>query len=243
MKNNSVLRKVSGIRKIVIFVPELSECASRPDEKVNCGMRIKNVVFDFGGVLLDWNPRYLYRNYFKTEKEMEYFLSCICTDEWNAEQDRGRPFDEGVRLLVERYPDYAEAIRMYRDEWPAMLRSDIPETVDLLYRLKAAGYGIYGLTNWSAETIPVAFDRYSFLHDFDGIVVSGREGLLKPDPRIYALLLERYGLKAEESVFLDDNLRNVEAAREAGWHAFQFRDARLAEEELFRLFGESVSVA
>ena len=206
-------------------------------------MKIKNVVFDFGGVLLDWNPRYLYRNYFKTEEEMEYFLAHICTDEWNAEQDRGRLFDEGVRLLEKRYPDYAEAIRMYRDEWPIMLRSDIPETVDLLYRLKAAGYGIYGLTNWSAETIPVAFDRYAFLHDFDGIVVSGREGLLKPDPRIYALLLERYGLKAGECVFLDDNLRNVEAAREAGWHALRFRDARSAEEELSRLFGESVSVA
>ncbi len=198
-------------------------------------MTIKNVVFDFGGVLLDWNPRYLYRNYFKTEEEMEYFLSHICTESWNAEQDGGRSFDEGVRLLEAQYPSYQEAIRMYRDQWPLTLRSDIPDTVALLYRLKSAGYGIYGLTNWSAETIPVAFERYSFFQAFDGIVVSGQEKLLKPDPRIYALLLSRYGLKAEETVFLDDNLRNVEAARASGWYAIQFHNAQQAEEELRNL--------
>lgn len=136
---------------------------------------IKNIVFDFGGVLIDWNPRYLYREYFNDDRKMEDFLSGICTNEWNSEQDRGRPFDEGVKLLEERFPQYTEAIRMYRDRWGDMLGGEIPGTAALLMRLKGLGYSIYGLTNWSAETFPTAYSRYAVLHEFDGIVVSGQE--------------------------------------------------------------------
>lgn len=196
---------------------------------------VKNIVFDFGGVLLDWNPRYLYREYFNDDSRMEYFLGNICTLDWNAEQDRGRPFEEGVALLQEEFPQWSEAIALYHTGWERMLKSDIPAGVELLKELKASGYGIYGLTNWSAETIGFAFGRYDFFSLFDGIVVSGEEKLIKPDERIYKVLLERYGLEAGECVFLDDNAANVEAARSVGMKAVRFDDILRVREELFSL--------
>lgn len=132
---------------------------------------IKNIVFDFGGVLLDWNPRYFYRSYFGDEKEMEYFLANICTGEWNAQQDKGRLFSEGVRLLQSEHPKYHEAIQLFADRWENMLKSEIADGVELLHELKERGFHIYGLTNWSAETIKIAFKRYDFFRLFDGIVV------------------------------------------------------------------------
>lgn len=184
--------------------------------------KIKNIIFDFGGVLLDWNPRYLYRTFFWNENEMEYFLSNICTDEWNAEQDRGRSFAEGVKLLQFKYPDYREAIQLFMDRWEDMLKSELPESVDLLRELKEQGYCIYGLTNWSAETIKIAYRKYDFLKLFDGIVVSGEEKLIKPDKRIYQVLLDRYMLNAGECIFIDDNTANINAARELGFKAIHF---------------------
>ena len=183
---------------------------------------IKNIVFDFGGVLLDWNPRYVYSNYFGSKDEMEYFLANICTGEWNAEHDRGRSFDEGVSLLQAQYPECAEAIAMFRDKWKYMIKGEIHAGVSLLRKLKAARYKIYGLTNWSAETIDYALSKYDFFKLFDGIVVSGREKIIKPDAGIYKILLERYGLNAAESVFIDDSLPNINAARELGFNAILF---------------------
>ena len=177
---------------------------------------IKNVIFDFGGVLLDWNPRYLYRNYFEREDEMEYFLRNICTDEWNVRQDGGRSFAEGISELQQLYPEYDEAIRIYFDRWGEMLKGEIKKNVDWLRQLKSEGYGIYGLTNWSAETIPQAYTRFEFLQLFDGIVVSGEEHLLKPDERIYRVLLDRYHLIPENCLFVDDNEKNLEGARKVG---------------------------
>lgn len=197
--------------------------------------KIKNIVFDFGGVLIDWNPRYLYRDYFRNDVEMEYFLSHICTGEWNAEQDRGRPFDAAVQMLTEQYPQYEEPIRMFRDGWEYMLKGEFPKSVELLKHLKVAGYRIYGLTNWSAETFPIAYSKYDFLHSFDGIVVSGEEKLIKPDPRIYRVLLERYALIPEETLFLDDNLVNVETARQLGIRAILFDNI----ENVMRQLGEN----
>ncbi len=184
--------------------------------------KIKNIVFDFGGVLLEWNPRYLYRSYFNDDEKMEWFLSNVCTLEWNARFDEGKPFAEGIRELKEKWPEWAEAIQIYLDKWPVMLDHEYPESIEMLKRLKSLGYGIYGLTNWSAETIGVAYANYDFFKLFEGIVVSGEEKLLKPDPRIYKVLLERYGLQAEESVFIDDNAANVEAARGLGFHGIHF---------------------
>lgn len=200
---------------------------------------IRNIVFDFGGVLIDWNPRYLYRTYFNDDREMEYFLSHVCTGEWNAEHDRGRTFDEGVRLLEERFPQYSEAIRLYRDGWESMLNGEFPGTVALLMKLKKLGYGIYGLTNWSAETFPIARSKYPVLHRFDGIVVSGQEKLIKPDPRIFGILLERYGLNAGECIFIDDSPANIETAARLGFNTVLFDNIGNVTRRVAALTGES----
>jgi 2-haloacid dehalogenase len=194
-------------------------------------MKIENIIFDFGGVLVDWNPRHLYRDYFDNEQEMEYFLHHICTEEWNLEQDRGRPLSEGTRLLQEKFPDFYSMIQLFYDKWEVMLKSDIPETVSLLYQLKEK-YKIYGLTNWSAETIPVAFARFPFFSEFDGIVVSGEEKLIKPDKQIFKVLIDRYDVSAENTIFIDDNAKNIKAAREIGMHAIRFENPDQLKEEL-----------
>jgi 2-haloacid dehalogenase len=186
-------------------------------------MKIENVIFDFGGVLVDWNPRYLYHDYFQDESAMENFLHTVCTDEWNVEQDRGRSLAEGTRLLQDKYPEFHSLIQLYYDQWEVMLHGDIPETVSLLYQLKEK-HNIYGFTNWSAETITIAYERFSFFKEFDGIVVSGEEKLIKPDQKLYHLLLDRYNLKAENTIFIDDNLKNVKAAEELGMIAIHFEN-------------------
>ncbi len=184
--------------------------------------KIKNIIFDFGGVLVDWDPRYVYRSYFKTEEEMEYFLGNICTSEWNSHQDEGKTQAEGTAELVALHPEFKKEIEMFYAGWETMLHSDIPETADFLREAKAAGYGIYGLTNWSHETIHVAFERYPVFGLFDGIVVSGVEKIIKPDHRLYHILLDRYNLDPEECVFLDDNQANVDAANSLGIRAIRF---------------------
>lgn len=178
--------------------------------------QLKNIVFDFGGVLIDWNPVYLYRNVFETEEEMNYFLENICRYDWNILQDAGRPLAEGTRLLQEKHPGYRDQIALYYGRWEEMLGGIIEENTRLIKPLKQK-YNVYGLTNWSAETIPLAMKRYDFFADLDGMVVSGEEKIVKPDQALYRILLERYDLKAEESLFIDDNAANIETARQMGF--------------------------
>lgn len=196
--------------------------------------KIYNVIFDFGGVLVDWNPRYLYRDYFDNEDEMEQFLLKVCNNDWNIEQDRGRSLAEGTRVLQEKFPEFSSLIELYYKNWPVMLKGEISGTVHLLNQLKSK-YKIYGLTNWSAETIVIAYERYAFFQMFDGIVVSAEENQIKPDREIYETLLNRYALNAESSVFIDDNLRNVQAARELGMVAIHFKNPEQLESELIAL--------
>lgn len=197
-------------------------------------MEIKNIIFDFGDVLLDWNPRYLYEQHFEDKSEMDYFLKNICNEDWNREQDRGRPFAEAVQILQEQFPKYHKQIAMFNDCWGTMLRSDIPGTVEILNQVGKTHH-IFGLTNWSAEKIKVAYERYSFLKQFDGIIVSAEEKLIKPDHEIYELLLQRFGIKAEESLFIDDNPANIKAAKELGICTIQFLDPQSLRKELKRL--------
>ncbi len=185
-------------------------------------MAIKNVIFDFGGVLVDWNPRYLYRPYFGNDADTEYFLTNVYSEEWNADNDRGVPLAENVKRLQARHPEYAEAIALFGERWGDMLGGSIREGTALLEDVKRAGYGVYGLTNWEAETIGIAYERFGFFPLFDGIVVSGEEHVIKPEHAIYELLLNRYSLRAEECLFIDDNPRNVTAAREVGMCAVVF---------------------
>lgn len=175
-------------------------------------MIIKNIIFDFGGVLMDWNPKYLYQNVFNSEEEMNFFLDNIATLKWNAEQDRGRSFQEATEILQNQYPEFSKEIALYYSQWPVMLKGTIEENVSILRNLHGR-YQLYGLTNWSAESFPYAYKNYDFFSLFNGIVVSGEEKLIKPDERIYELLLNRYNLNASECLFIDDNYENIRTAQ------------------------------
>lgn len=192
---------------------------------------LKNIIFDFGGVLIDWNPVYLYRDVFDKEEDMNYFLQHICRYEWNVLQDAGRSLAEGTRILQEQHPEYHEEIAMYYGRWAEMLGGAIEENVKLIKPLKKK-YKVYGLTNWSAETIPVAMERYGFFNHLDGMVVSGTEKTTKPEPRIYQILLERYNLQAEESLFIDDNYANIETAQQLGFQTIHLPEGVNLEEIL-----------
>ncbi len=193
------------------------------------------VVFDLGGVLIDWDPRYLYRKLLSDEAEIERFLATVCTPEWNALQDGGRPIAEATRSLVAEWPEHASLIQAYYTRWTEMIAGQINETVDVLRELKRRGTPLYALTNWSAETFPLVEHQYQFMGWFKGILVSGREHLKKPDPRIFRLLLRRYGLTASNTLFIDDNADNVRSALSLGIVALRFTSARNLRSSLIRL--------
>lgn len=196
-------------------------------------MKIKNIIFDFGGVLMDWNPRYFFKDYFNDDEKMEYFLENIAHDEWNIEQDRGRSLSEGTEIQVKKFPEWEKEIRAFYDHWTVMLKSDIPQNVDVLRKLKNTDYQLFGLTNWSAETFPYALENYDFFQLFDGkIVVSGTEKLIKPDPEIWRVLLERYHIQADESIFIDDNPKNIEIAQSLGFKTIHVTPDTHLEQEL-----------
>lgn len=188
-------------------------------------------VFDIGGVLIDWDPRYLYRKIFDDPERMEWFLREVCTPAWNLEQDRGRPFADAIAERIALYPDHADAIRAFDERWAETVSEAIHGTVEILEALRRAKIPNYAITNFSAEKFEVACEAFPFLGKFDGIVVSGAEKLIKPDPKIYRLLLERYGLKAASCLFIDDVPKNVEGARAVGMQAVQFTSpAQLADD-------------
>lgn len=181
------------------------------------------VVFDLGGVLIEWDPRHLYRKLFAgNDAAMEHFLATVCTHEWNRCQDAGRSFGEGARLLKAGHPDRAELIDAYFARFNEMMPGPIAGTIDILAELRERGTPLYGLTNFSAETYPGTFARFDFLGWFRGILVSGEVGLIKPDPRIFELLIERFAIDPRRAVYIDDVEANVVAARPFGIHAIQF---------------------
>jgi 2-haloacid dehalogenase len=186
--------------------------------------RCSIAIFDFGGVLIDWNPRHLYRKLFSDEAAMEAFLDTVCTAEWNRHQDAGRSFAEGAALLKREHPDKAELIDAYFARWPEMMAGPIEGTIDILAELRRQGIRLYGLTNWSTETYPHALARFDFLGWFEGVVVSGAEGVIKPDPAIFRLLFERYGIDPAAAVYIDDHAANVAAAKALGMAAHHFTD-------------------
>ena len=193
------------------------------------------VVFDLGGVLIQWDPRHLYRKLFDAPEEMESFLAEVTTAEWNAQQDAGRPWAEAVETLVAEHPEQRELIEAFYLRWPEMLAGEMPGTVHVLTELRAAGIRLVALSNWSAEMFPVALERFDFLSWFEGIVISGEVGVNKPDPRIFAHLVGRFGIKPAESLFIDDSPSNIDAARALGFRAIQFTDAAELRRELVRL--------
>jgi 2-haloacid dehalogenase len=194
------------------------------------------VVFDLGGVLIDWDPRHLYRKLFNgDEPAIEHFLSTVCTHEWNRAQDAGRSFAEGTRLLKRQHPDKAELIDAYGARFDEMIAGPIAGTVEILAELRDRGVPLYGLTNWSAETYPIALKRFEFLSWFRGILVSGEAGATKPDLRIYALMLARFAIDPQCAVYIDDNEANAEAARRFGIHGIHFTTPDALRRELVGL--------
>jgi 2-haloacid dehalogenase len=196
---------------------------------------IETVVFDLGGVLIDWDPRYLYRKIFDGESEMEHFLTKIATMEWHLEQDRGRTMKEATETLASEHPEHDAEIRAFYGRWPEMFGGPIHGTVDILRELRDRGCPLHALTNYSAEAFVLARRDYDFLEWFDQIIVSGEEGMIKPDRELYAVLIERTGLDPSTTVFIDDSLPNVAAARELGFTAVAFESPGLLREELVKL--------
>jgi 2-haloacid dehalogenase len=193
------------------------------------------IVFDFGNVLVDWDPRYLYRKLFDgDEAAVERFLEEVDFVTWNQQLDAGRTFAEGVAALCERHPGYCELIRAYDERWEESIGGPIWPTVQLLRKLMENGYALYGLSNWSVEKFALVRARYPFFDWFDEILLSGEVGLAKPDERIFHLLLERVGKPAADCLFIDDSARNVEVARELGFEVIHFRSAELLNAELCR---------
>ncbi|NLZ19985.1 MAG: HAD family phosphatase [Bacteroidales bacterium] len=186
---------------------------------------INNIIFDFGGVLVDWDPRRVYVPYFGDADKAESFLTEVCTYEWNAQVDAGRLIKDVTEEQVARFPQWEKEVRMYFDHWIDMMGGTIPGMEQLVRELKTQAYRVWGLTNWSWETFPLIRDRYPVFSLFDGIVVSGKEKTVKPHPEIFHILLDRYGLKAAESVFIDDNAANVAGAEAVGIRAILFEGA------------------
>ncbi len=194
---------------------------------------INTIIFDLGGVLIDWNPEYVFRQVIPDEAKRRYFFENICTHDWNVEQDAGRPLTAATELLVSQFPDWEAEIRDYYGRWEEMLGGPIHDTVDLLRELRDGGrHRLLALTNWSNETFPVALSRYDFLHWFEGIVVSGDEKTRKPFPDIYRILLDRFAVEPARAVFIDDSLKNVQGAEAMGINGIHFTGADSLRESL-----------
>ena len=179
---------------------------------------INTIIFDLGGVLIDWNPLYVFHDhYFDSIEKRNYFFENICTSDWNENQDAGYPIAKATEERIALFPDWEKEIRDYYGRWTDMLGGPIDETVDIFRELKqSTGLKFYALTNWSAETFPIALDRFDFLQWFDGRVVSGEEKMRKPFPEFYQLLLKRYNINSGQALLIDDNLRNIKAAEAIG---------------------------
>jgi 2-haloacid dehalogenase len=199
--------------------------------------KFESIIFDLGGVLVDWNPDYVYRTIFNDEKKMREFYEEICTSEWNEEQDAGRGLKEATEELVARYPHEEKNIRAYYDRWEEMLKGPIEGTVEVLEKVKIKGeHRLYALTNWSAETFPVALKRFEFLQWFDGRLVSGEEKTRKPFIEIYELLISRFNIDPATALYIDDNERNLKPPQELGIYTIHYKSPHQLEEE-FRLLG------
>ncbi len=199
--------------------------------------KIDTIICDLGGVLVDWNPRYVYDEVFEDDTEkVEWFLNTICTSQWNVQQDAGKLMATATEELVAQYPQYEKWIRIYYDRWEDMLKGTIPETVQVLKDIKATGkYRLYALTNWSAETFHIALERFDFLKLFEGILVSGVEKMVKPHKDIYELCLNRFKINRKNAIFIDDSLPNVKGAESVGLKSIHFKNAKQLKTALTNL--------
>ena len=186
-------------------------------------MKITTILFDLGGVLIDWNPRYVFKHYFDDAEKMEWFLEKICDSDWNEEQDAGRPLAEATAMKIAEFPEWETEVRAFYGRWEEMLGEAIEGSVDILRSVQdSPNLRLYALTNWSAETFPIAQKRFEFLRWFEGVVMSGEEKTRKPFADIYQIVIDRFGVNPVETVFIDDNLRNCQAAEAMGFKVIHF---------------------
>jgi 2-haloacid dehalogenase len=187
---------------------------------------IDTIIFDLGGVLIDWNPEYVFLEAFNGDrKKMKWFFDNICTNEWNENQDAGYPLAKATEERVALFPEHEKLIRMFYGEWVKMLGGPIKETVAILENLtKEKKYKVVALTNWSQETFPIALERFDFLQWFEGIVVSGEEKTRKPFEDIFRITLNRFNINPEKSVFIDDSLRNIKSANTLGINGIHYEN-------------------
>ena len=193
---------------------------------------LTTLIFDFGGVLIEWDPRNLYRRYFADSEAMEQFLEEVDFMAWNAQQDKGRPFAEGVAELSAKFPQHAGLIQAFHEHWEESIGEPITAAIEIVQRLKQAGWPVYGLSNWSSETFPITRRKHDFFDILDGYLISGEVNLVKPDPAIFQRLLDKIGRDAQECLFIDDALPNIEAARALGMTAIHFQSPGHLEREL-----------
>ena len=191
-----------------------------------------NIIFDFGNVLVEWHPELVYGEFFGNEAKAWWFMRHVADNDWRLRIDAGENINSCITELQGKFPDYKDAIELYRSKWREMLTGEMHGMRELLRLLSAANYQLYGLTNWSMETFPEAREHFGILQMIDRYVVSGAEGYVKPDPRLFKILLNRYNLQAEECIFIDDNPDNVAAARGMGLHGIIFTDAESLRKEL-----------
>lgn len=197
---------------------------------------VDTIIFDLGAVLIDWNPRYLYRKIFNTEEEVTWFLENICTHDWNEKQDAGRPFEEATDELVQKFPEHEAAIQAWYGRWQETISGPIHETVDILKEIRdQKQHRLYALTNWSAQTFPWALNNFDFLHWFEGIVVSGHEKTRKPFPEFYQILFNRYQVNPALALFIDDSQRNIEGAHAVGLPGIRFETPAKLRSDLLNL--------
>tara|TARA_B100000497_G_C7689769_1_gene419032 strand:+ start:849 stop:1457 length:609 start_codon:yes stop_codon:yes gene_type:complete len=197
---------------------------------------IDTIIFDLGNVLIRWDPGVVYKDYFKTEDELNYFFEHVCTLQWNEEQDKGRPIETATELLVKEHPSHEEAIRMYYGRWKEMILGPVDGTPEILNSLhQKQNQRLLALTNWSAELFPYALENFDFLGFFEGILVSGEEKMKKPDLEIYRRFEEKFPIDRTKSVFIDDSAKNIAGAKEAGWNVIHFKNASQLETELNNL--------
>ena len=193
---------------------------------------IKNIIFDYGGVLLDWNPHYLYDPYFGDAEKAEWFLTNICTYEWNAQHDNGKPIAEGTAELIAEHPEWKKEIEMYYGEFMKMMGGQILGMEEYVKELKTKGFRIFGLSNWSVETFSMVRPVYPVLNLMEDMVISGVEHVMKPDSKIFELALQRFDIKAEETAFIDDNPNNVAGANALGITGILFEGKEKLEKVL-----------
>jgi 2-haloacid dehalogenase len=200
---------------------------------------IDTIVWDLGGVLVDWSPLYVYDDsYFADPADRDFFFKHICTSDWNEQQDAGYPLQKATDEKLAEFPQpkWEQPIRDFYGRWIEMLKGPLPETVELFKTLKAKEqYRFYALTNWSNENFHIALQRFDFLHWFDGRLVSGQEGTRKPFPEFYQLLFTRYQINPARSIFIDDNLRNVKAGEQMGMNSIHFQSAAQLQASLQEL--------